>query len=133
MTSKSTVGPVPSPNGIGSTDEAEESGRDLVEVLADRQAGDIVLLDIRPVSGIADYFVIASAETERHLRALQEYSERLLLRRGTKPLHREGTPASGWILLDYGSLIVHLFDEDRRSFYRLDRLWDRAKPVLRIQ
>ena len=107
--------------------------RAAVEAIADKKGMDIVLLDIRPVSLLADYFVIASGETERQIRAIADaVSERLNEARVT-PLRVEGLPASGWVILDYGSLVVHLFSPAVRDYYQLERLWRQAILVVRIQ
>ena len=90
------------------------------------------MLDLRPVALIADYFVIATAESDRQLRATREAIEAKLKESGVTPLSMEGTPASGWVLLDYGSIVVHLFSAEQREFYRLEELWHNAKTVVRM-
>ena len=97
-------------------------------------ASDIVLLDIRGVSLIADYFVIATASNERQANAiLRDLSEKLVDEYGRKPLHTEGKPDSGWVLLDFGDVIVHVFSPSQRTFYNLDQLWATATPIVRLQ
>ncbi|MBN1402516.1 MAG: ribosome silencing factor [Anaerolineae bacterium] len=93
---------------------------------------DVLLLDISDVTLIADYFVIASAESERQMRAISEEIAKELKEQGIVPLSTEGTSASGWILLDYGSIVVHLFSESQRDHYRLEDLWSNARTVLRM-
>ena len=108
--------------------------RRIVDLLSDKQASDILLLDIRGVSLIADYFVICTAGSERQTTAiLKDLSEKLLEEQGRKPLHSEGRGDSGWVLLDYGDVIVHIFSPAQREFYRLEELWNAATPVLRLQ
>lgn len=92
-----------------------------------------MLLDIRNVASFADYFVIASAETERQTQAILEAVDEAMLSDGVKPLGREGEPGSGWVLLDYGDVIVHLFAPAEREYYDLEGLWHAATPVVRIQ
>ena len=93
-----------------------------------------MLLDIRGVSLIADYFVIATAGSERQASAiLKDLSERLLEEFSRKPLHTEGKPDSGWVLLDYGDVIVHVFSPTQRNFYNLEQLWSAATPIVRLQ
>lgn len=104
-----------------------------MEAIADKKGADIVLMDIRPVSLLADYFVIASGETERQIKALLDAVLERLGEAKVKPLRVEGLPASGWVILDYGSVIVHLFAPDVRDYYQLERLWSRATLVVRIQ
>lgn len=92
-----------------------------------------MLLDIRNVASFADYFVIASAETERQTAAILEAVDEALLAAGVEPLGREGEPGTGWVLLDYGDVVVHLFAPAEREYYDLEGLWHAAVPVVRIQ
>jgi ribosome-associated protein len=93
-----------------------------------------VLLDIRGVSPIADYFVICTAGSERQTAAiLKDLSEKLLEELRRKPLHTEGQPDSGWVLVDYGDVIAHIFSPSQRSFYDLERLWSAATPIVHMQ
>lgn len=91
------------------------------------------MLDIRSVASFADYFVIASAETERQTAAILEAVDEALLAAGVEALGREGEPGSGWVLLDYGDVVVHLFAPAEREYYDLEGLWHAAVPVVRIQ
>lgn len=94
---------------------------------------DVLLLDLAGVTLIADYFVIATADTERQLNAISEDLTLQLKRdHGKMPLSVEGTPASGWMLLDYGSIVVHLFSPGQRQRYRLEELWSKARTVIRM-
>jgi ribosome-associated protein len=105
----------------------------VIDVASDRQASDIVLLDVRGVSGFADYMVIMSANSARQVRALADELEDQVVK-GKWPIHhREGTPDSGWILLDFGDLVVHVFSETQREFYRLEQVWKTAKELVRLQ
>jgi len=114
--------------------EALELARRIVELASDKQASDIVLLDIRGISPIADYFVICSAGSERQTSAIQrDLREKLLEEFGRKPLNSEGATDSGWLLLDYGDVIVHVFSPEQREFYKLEELWEAATPIVRIQ
>ena len=105
----------------------------MIDVASDRQASDLVLLDIRNVSLLADYFVICTAETGRQLRAVVDAVVEDVENRGQRPLHVEGSVDSGWVLLDYGGVIVHVFSPAEREYYRLERLWSDATVVLRMQ
>jgi ribosome-associated protein len=106
----------------------------MVDIMDDRQAADIVMLDIRPISLITDYFVIGTGETHRQLNAIADtIVETVGKRSGTKPLTVEGTADSGWILLDYGGVVVHLFAPEEREYYKLDQFWEEASLVVRIQ
>lgn len=113
--------------------EALEIARKAAEAASEKQASDIVLLDIREVCGFADYFLICSGETERQIRAIYEEIERVLKEEGVTPHHTEGTPDSGWLLLDFSDIIVHIFAPFEREYYQLDELWSAATPVVRIQ
>jgi ribosome-associated protein len=105
----------------------------IVEVASDRQAQDIVLLDIGRIASFADYFVICSGTSERQLKAIVDNVVETLEREGFHPVHTEGAPSSGWVLIDYGSVIVHVFAPEERDYYRLERLWGEAPTVVRIQ
>ncbi len=93
---------------------------------------DVLLLDIRPVSMIADYFVICSGTSERQIQAIYEDIWTKLEEMGIHPLHAEGRATSGWILMDYGSVIVHIFLPPTRRYYHLEQLWKDARTVVRI-
>jgi ribosome-associated protein len=105
----------------------------VVEVAADKQASNIVLLDARGVCSFADYFVICSGESERQISSIYDEVGHRLKHEGILPNHHEGTVDSGWLLLDFGDIIVHIFSPFEREYYRLDELWSQATPVLRIQ
>lgn len=92
-----------------------------------------MLLDARKVCRFADYFVICTGESERQIRAIFDEVEHTLKKEGVLPSHREGTVDSGWLLLDYGDVIMHIFAAFEREYYQLDKLWSEASPVLRIQ
>ena len=102
--------------------EAIEVARKAVDAASDKQASDIVLLDARTVCSFADYFVICTGGTERQIRAIHEEVEYTLKQQGVSPLHEEGTEDSGWLLLDYGDVIVHIFATKEREYYQLDKL-----------
>ena len=93
---------------------------------------DVLLLDLGDVSLIADYFLICSAQSERQINSIAEDIQTKLKRAGVRVLNLEGTAASGWVLLDYGGTIVHIFSPQQRDRYRLEELWDKARTVLRL-
>ncbi len=105
----------------------------MVEAAGDKQAADIVLLDAREVCSFADYFVMCSGETNRQLKAIYDEVEHALKKDGILPHHHEGTVDSGWLLLDFGDVIVHIFALFERDYYQLDKLWSQASTVIRIQ
>jgi ribosome-associated protein len=104
-----------------------------VEVASDKQASNIVLLDVHDLCSFADYFVICTGDNQRQVRTILEDIELTLKKEGVLPHHHEGALDSGWILLDYGDVIVHIFSPEERDYYNLDGLWDKAIAVLRIQ
>lgn len=103
-----------------------------VDVLSDRQALDIVLLDISRTATFTDYFVIATAQSPLHFSALIEHLERELAAHAAHMRHAEGTADSGWALLDFVDVIVHIFTPEKREYYRLEELWGRTTPVVRF-
>ena len=109
-----------------------EKARRIADIASDKLAIDIVLLDSRGVCSFSDYFVMVSGESVRQLTAVAEEIIHQLKQEGSYPLHREGTADSGWILLDYGDVIVHIFSESERQIYKLDEMWHEARPVLRM-
>ncbi len=110
-----------------------ELARRAIEAAGEKQASDILLLDTRRVCSFADYFIILTGESGRQLDAIAEEIRRSLKESGIYPLHTEGTPGSGWLLLDYNDVIVHIFSPEERGTYALDQLWADASTVLRIQ
>lgn len=105
----------------------------MVETSSDKQASNIVMLDTSAVSDFADYFVICSGDTTRQIEAIRDEIEYVLKREGILPHHYEGTLDSGWLLLDYGDVIVHIFTTPEREYYQLDKLWSQASTLVRIQ
>lgn len=94
---------------------------------------DILLLDLAGVTLIADYFVIATGESTRQLKAIAEsVVQQLKSDHEIRPLGVEGTADSGWVLIDYGSVVVHLFSEAQRNRYQLEQLWSEARTVVRM-
>ena len=104
-----------------------------VEAASEKQASDIVLLDTRKVCSFADYFVICSGESTRQIKTIYEEVEHALKKEGVLPHHHEGTLDSGWLLIDFGDVIVHIFASFEREYYQLDELWSEATPLVRIQ
>jgi ribosome-associated protein len=94
---------------------------------SDKKARDIVILDMQGISMVTDYFVICSANSTTQVQAIAEHMEEKLREQGVKTYHREGYREARWILLDFGSCIAHIFVEEDRRFYNLERLWNDAK------
>ncbi|MEJ7747918.1 MAG: ribosome silencing factor [Candidatus Limnocylindrales bacterium] len=110
-----------------------ELARRIVELAADKKAADIVLLDLSPLTTLADYFVICSGGSERQLDAIADGILSTLREEKVRPYGREGTPASHWVLLDYGSVVVHIFTPPERDYYGLEKHWTAAKTILQVQ
>jgi ribosome-associated protein len=100
-----------------------------VEAAADKKANDIVVLDLREAAGFTDFFMICTGGNARQIRAIADAIETALGRQGTKPAHVEGYRNSEWILLDYFDFVVHVFSEQMRAFYGLERLWGSASHL----
>ena len=93
-----------------------------------------MLLDIGPISPFADYFVVCSAASERQIDAIvRDTVEALRDDHGLRPLRVEGQAASGWVLIDFGDVVVHVFGAEQRGFYKLEELWSAAVPLVRMQ
>ena len=114
--------------------QGPELAHHLVDVLVDRQASDVVLLDLTSLSAFTDYFVIATADNERQLSALIDTVESAMAAAAPDAsVRQEGSTEGGWVLLDLGAVIVHLFSLEQRAKYNLEGLWRRAQEVVRIQ
>lgn len=96
---------------------------------ADKQASDIILLDVRKVTDFTDYFLICTGSVDVHVRAIADNIEESLRKLGWKPLHIEGAETGRWVLLDYVDFVVHIFLPDARKFYALERLWGDAPQI----
>ncbi len=109
--------------------EAIEVVKIAQEALEDKMAEDVKALDLRGISNITDYFIIASGNNVNHLRAMADEVEQKLFKAGVKLHHSEGYTVATWILLDFGNVLVHLFNKEQREFYGLDHLWSDAKTL----
>jgi ribosome-associated protein len=114
--------------------ETIDLARTLVDVLEDKKAEDIVLLDLTGHSDFADFFIICSGTSERQIDALMDaVSESGRSAFQLKSPRVEGRPQGGWVLADFGALIVHVFSPEQRQRYKLEELWHEGKVMLRIQ
>jgi ribosome-associated protein len=104
----------------------------IVDVASDKKAVDIVMLRTAELTTLADYFVIASGRSDRQVHALGKAIVDELRDEGVKPLGIEGKGGARWVLIDYGSVIVHLFAPEEREYYGLERLWSKAVQVVRV-
>jgi ribosome-associated protein len=109
-----------------------ELARRIVELAEDKKAADIVLLDLTGLTTVADYFVIASGGSERQLDAIADGIVSGMRDEKIHAFGREGTAASHWVLVDFGSVIVHIFTPPERDYYQLERHWAEAKTILRV-
>lgn len=113
--------------------EPIEQAREIADIISDKKGSDIVILDTGKVSTIADYFVIATADSERQARAIIDDIDKKMKAHKKLPFGVDGETGSGWVLLDYADVIVHIFDPGTRDFYDLEDLWSNAPVVVRIQ
>ena len=110
-----------------------ELARRIVELAEDKKAADIVLLDLTGLTTLADAFVICSGGSERQLGAIADGIVEGLRAEKTRPIGREGTASSHWVLLDFGAVVVHIFTPPERDYYSLEKHWSEAKTILRVQ
>jgi ribosome-associated protein len=139
QTRKRPVKKATDPVGDGSIDPGEPDAfalamaRRIVEVAEDKKAADIVLLDVRALTAVTDYFIICSGMSERQLGAIADgISEALKAEQQVLPLGREGGANAHWVLLDFGAAIVHVMATPEREFYQLEKLWADAKVLLHV-
>jgi ribosome-associated protein len=108
---------------------AEEKAALISRIVTDRKAMDVVVLDMRDASSITDYFLICSGGSERQVRAIADAIDEQLGPSGIASLGIEGYREGHWILMDYGDVIVHVFSEETRDYYDLERLWANAPKI----
>ncbi len=101
----------------------------IYEALSEKKGEEIRILDISPLSVIADYFVIANGSNPTQIQAMADNVEEKLSRCGKNALSIEGYRGAAWILMDYGNFVIHIFDRENREFYDLERIWKDAKAV----
>ena len=106
-----------------------EIAEEAVKALNAKQAKDVTLLRTSDVTVLADYFVICTATSSTHVKTLTDEVDKVLSEQGEPPLRREGYRGGGWILLDFGGVIVHIFQQEMREFYNLEHLWSDAEEV----
>jgi len=99
------------------------------KAIDDKMGDEVVMLDIREVSILAEYFIIASANNSNQLKAISEHVQEKLAGLGIRTRSIEGVQSARWILLDFGHIIVHLFCREEREYYRLERLWGDAEAI----
>ena len=111
-------------------EQSKEMTKLAIEALEDKKAEDIKIIDISDVSVIADYFIIASGSNRSQIQALSDNVEEKLGRSGHLVKQIEGYDTANWVLMDFGDIIVHIFDSENRLFYDLERIWSDGKPVV---
>lgn len=104
-------------------EESKKMARLAVDALEDKKAEDITILDISEVSVLADYFIIAGGSNRNQVQAMADSAEDALGRAGYEPKQIEGYQTGNWILMDYRDIVIHVFDEENRLFYDLERIW----------
>jgi ribosome-associated protein len=104
-----------------------------VDAAADKKASDIVLLDLQKVALIADYFVVCSGQSSRQVKAIADGVIETVKELGVRPRAIEGSSDSGWVLVDVGAVIIHIFSPEMRAYYTLEDLWRDAPVVVHIQ
>ena len=105
----------------------------MVDLALDKKAYDVVVLDLRKLFPLAQYFVICTGESEKQVDAITREVSEKLEEEGVRPLGVEGTPDSGWVLMDYGDVILHVFLPAQRDYYDLEGLWRDAPVVVKIR
>ena len=111
--------------------DSDETVRALAQAALDKRAEALVVLDLQGLTTVADYFLVCTARSPTQLDTIADAMHATLKARGLRLRHREGTAASGWLLLDGGDVVAHLFLAETRAFYALERLWGDA-PVLEL-
>lgn len=106
-----------------------ETTKKVVQALDDKKASNIQVIKVRDLTIVADYFVIASTTNSTHAKALIDEVEFVLKQAGSEPKHIEGYSHANWIILDYSDVMVHVFQEETREYYNLDRLWSDGQAV----
>jgi len=110
-----------------------EIAREIIGVAEDLQAHDILLLDVREICSYADAFILLSATSDRQINSIREAIDKNIFKGKRALLRSEGDAQSGWILMDYSDVIVHIFSPTGRNYYDLERIWRDAKNLVRIQ
>ena len=109
--------------------ESREMAKKICDALADKKGEDIKVINISEVTVLADYFIIASGTNRNQVQAMADNVEEILAKEGMEPKQIEGYQSGNWILLDYQDVIVHIFDQENRLFYDLERFWRDGKSI----
>lgn len=111
---------------------SKEIARLACEAMEDKKAQDIKIINIEQVSTLADYFIIASGSNRNQVQAMADNVDEVLGRAGVEPKQMEGYQSANWILMDYRDVVIHIFDEENRLFYDLERIWRDGKTVVDV-
>ena len=105
----------------------------ITEAISEKKGKDISVLNLKGQTVIADYFVIASGGSSSQVKALAENTEEKLAEKGFEPIRKEGVKEGKWAILDYGDIIVHIFEDSLRDYYALDKLWEKGSNIKKIE
>jgi ribosome-associated protein len=121
---KLPAGLAPAPAGPAENPRAQAMARKIAQLVLDKKAKDVLILDVRGMTSYADYFVIASGESDRQVSAMADgVLSEMKKSENLRPIGHEGTETGQWVLIDYGEVVAHLFFEEVRAFYDLEGLW----------
>ena len=112
--------------------EANELVHEVVDIIEGKKATNILTLDMRDLTSLADYYVLCDGSSTRQINAIVDELMKELKRSGSWRATLEGTPESGWMLIDFGSVVVHIFSPEQRAYYQLEELWQDAPIVMRM-
>lgn len=105
---------------------SEELVKEIAQIIKQKQAGDIIIQDLRTVTSMTDFFILCTVQVNVQARALVHTIEKQMKDKNVRLWHKEGRPGDPWILMDYVDVVVHIFEEKAREFYGLERLWGDA-------
>lgn len=110
------------------SEDVEKNVERITNLIMEKKGEDIVILDLRKITSVADFFIITTGNSNVHVRAIaEEIREKMKKKNKTIPWHIEGFKAQRWILIDYVDIVVHIFDYDSRLYYSIEKLWEDAK------
>lgn len=115
---------------VNDTEASHELAKMIAELALEKKAEDIVVMDVSKLAGFTNYFVIASGNSDTHLKTLSDYIEDELSNYKVKVWHKEGLVNLKWVLMDYVDVVVHLFDAETREYYDLETLWADAEKII---
>ncbi len=115
---------------VEASDQELATARLAAETCLAHKAAEVVLYDLKQSSLLADFYLVCSGTSEPHLQALAGHLEKTMRKHGLRPRHIDGSPASRWIVVDYGNLLVHLFAPDMRRYYEIEKLWQKTAEVV---